>query len=50
MKRPPSKSFLGIKGKEIRQHGKYRTDCHVLQAKDSMEAEGTFVALDLSPV
>lgn len=41
----PSETFRVLK--EIRQHGEYRTRCLVLEAWDSMEANGEFTALGM---
>jgi hypothetical protein len=43
----PSETFRVLKEKEIRQFGEYRTRRLVLEAWDRMEADGTFVALEL---
>ncbi len=43
----PSETFRVLKEKEIRTHGEYRTRRLVLEAWDRMEADGTFLKLEL---
>lgn len=44
----PSETFLGLKEKEIRQHGEYRTRRLVLATWDRMEAGREFKAMGMS--
>ena len=43
----PSETFRGLKEKETRQHGEYRTRRLVLEAWDRMEANGEFTAMGM---
>ncbi len=42
-----SETFRGLKQREFRQLGEYRTRRLVLEAWDRMEADGTFASLEL---